>query len=374
DSRYPSQHIEQALRDIFGSERSIDDYSAADTMGTMVGMTVATVEDASACILTNYNGVGQRGGDREYKVLTTDGGGGGGQVALWEIIRCATAAPYYFTPWSIDGLGTFQDGGLVANNPSSIALQEVASLFPGAPDPSLLASVGTGFSREDRQRAREPEGGWRDCFLFRLARAFRTLRSDRKAWQRLVAHKKVGESGEFFRFDVEFDGPEPPLDSLSSFDDPERDDECTFRGLPALKRLRLCVRAQLFIFELRASRPYVYSDGAYECCGHIRCRLAAHSESLKELMSQLATSKAHFRIGSHKVIPCDFASYPTICPDGHFFLKVKFRVANLQESLAVCLWETPDEGRSISGSPFTVQQLVRSQRLEQCFGTSDHRK
>ncbi|GKT51711.1 phospholipase A I [Colletotrichum spaethianum] len=63
DSRYPSRHIEQALRDMFGSGRSIADYSAADTMGAMVGMTVATVQDASACIFTNYNGVGQRSGD-----------------------------------------------------------------------------------------------------------------------------------------------------------------------------------------------------------------------------------------------------------------------------------------------------------------------
>ncbi|KDN61339.1 hypothetical protein CSUB01_12130, partial [Colletotrichum sublineola] len=268
---------------------------------------------------------------------------------------------------------TFQDGGLVANNPSSIALQEVASLSPQAPNPSLLVSVGTGSSREDKQLACEPKGGWQDCFPLCLVRAFRTLRSDKNAWQRLVAHKKVGESGEFFRFDVEFDGPEPPLDSLSSFDDPECDDACTFRGLPALKRLRLCVRAQLFVFELRASRPYVFSDGGYDCCGHIHCRLGAHSESLKQFMSQLAGSKAHFRIGSQKV-PCDFASCPTIRPDGHFFLKVKFRVVSLQESLAVGLWEAPDEGRSISGSPFTVQQLVRSQKLDQCFGTSDHRK
>ncbi|GKT61251.1 hypothetical protein ColTof3_08590 [Colletotrichum tofieldiae] len=283
DSRYPSRHIEQALRDMFGSERSIADYSAADTMGAMVGMTVATVQDASACIFTNYNGVGHRGEDHEYKVLTTSDSGG--QVSLWEI---------YFTPWSIDGLGTFQDGGLVANNPSAIALQEVASLFPETPDPSLLASAGTGSSREEKQLAREPNGGWRDYFPFRLARAFRTLRSDKNAWQRLVAHKKVGRSGEFFRFDVEFDGPEPPLDSLSSFDDPECDDECTFEGLLALKRLALCARAELFIFELRASRPYLFSDGGYECCGHIRCRLGARSESLKEFVSQLARNYCYF--------------------------------------------------------------------------------
>ncbi|KAK1446488.1 hypothetical protein CTAM01_17378 [Colletotrichum tamarilloi] len=64
DSRYPSKHIEKALRDMFGSGRSIADYSAANTMGAMVGMTVATVQDASACIFTSYNGVGQRAGDR----------------------------------------------------------------------------------------------------------------------------------------------------------------------------------------------------------------------------------------------------------------------------------------------------------------------
>ncbi|KAE9568008.1 hypothetical protein CGMCC3_g15850 [Colletotrichum fructicola] len=364
DSRYPSHHIEQALRDMFGSDRSIADYSAADEMGVMVGMTVATVQDASACIFTNYNGAGQRGGDRDYELLKTNVNGG--QVALWEILRCATAAPYYFTPWSIDGLGTFQDGGLVANNPSAIALQEVGSIFPEAPDPSLLVSVGTGSS------ARVSEGGgWRDCFPLRLARAF--LNREKNAWQRVVAQKNVDRSGEFFRFDVEFDGPEPPLDSLSSFDDPERDDECTFEGLPALRRLVLCARAELFLFELRASQPYVFSDGGYECCGHIRCRLAAGSESLKEFMRQLARSRACFRVGGHEV-GGDFASYPTACPDGLFLLEVRFRVASLQESLSVCLWETPSEGRSISGSPFTVRQLVRSQKLDQCFGTSDHRK
>ncbi|KAK2037082.1 hypothetical protein LZ31DRAFT_547133 [Colletotrichum somersetense] len=109
---YPSQHIEQALRDMFGSDRSIADYSPADKMGAMVGMTVATVQDASACIFTNYNGAGQRGGDRgsfpvsveamryrkpmltgclDYELLKTSVHGG--QVALWEIVRCATAAP-----------------------------------------------------------------------------------------------------------------------------------------------------------------------------------------------------------------------------------------------------------------------------------------
>ncbi|KAK1483983.1 hypothetical protein CABS01_17221, partial [Colletotrichum abscissum] len=247
---------------MFGSGRSIADYSAADTMGAMVGMTVATVQDASACIFTSYNGVGQRTGDRgslpvslssspspsrpfearepmltdciDYELLKTTADGD--RVALWEmfvvssVVLCEACGFRYFTPWSIDGLGTFQDGGLVVNNPSSIALQEVAFLFPEAPYPSLLASLGTGSSSSSSG------GGWWDCFLFRLTRVFRNR--NKNDWRRVVAQKKVGQSGEFFRFDVEFDGSEPPLDSLSSFDD-EEDDGCTFEGLPALRRLVL---------------------------------------------------------------------------------------------------------------------------------------
>ncbi|KAL0764688.1 hypothetical protein CaCOL14_012804 [Colletotrichum acutatum] len=241
-SRYLSQHIEKALRDMFGSDRSIADYSAADTIGAMVGMTVATVQDASACIFTSYNGVGQRAGDR------------GSLPVPVEAIRSprADADGLYFTPWSIGSLGTFQDGGLVANSPSSIALQKVASLFPEAPHPSLLASMGTGSSPSSSG------GGWWDCFLLRLARASRNR--NKNDWQRVVAQKKLGRSGEFFRFDVEFDGSEPPM-------------SCVLRG-------------------------------------RVACRLPM---------------------------------------------------------------ETADEGRDISGSPFTVLQLVRSQKLEQCFGTSDHR-
>ena len=63
DSLYPSGDLENALKDVFGPTRSLLDCSYATTIGAKVGLPVTTVPDASPCIFTNYNGVGNRAQD-----------------------------------------------------------------------------------------------------------------------------------------------------------------------------------------------------------------------------------------------------------------------------------------------------------------------
>jgi hypothetical protein len=61
DGLYPAENIEAALKEVFGTEKSILDYSHATSTGTRVGLPVATIRDpSSCCIFTNYNGVGTR--------------------------------------------------------------------------------------------------------------------------------------------------------------------------------------------------------------------------------------------------------------------------------------------------------------------------
>jgi hypothetical protein len=61
DGIYPPEHIEEALKQVFGANRGILDYSHATTTGTRVGLPVATVDEKPSCrIFTNYNGVGER--------------------------------------------------------------------------------------------------------------------------------------------------------------------------------------------------------------------------------------------------------------------------------------------------------------------------
>jgi hypothetical protein len=63
DSRYPAKKLETLLQKVFGARRSIMDCSKATETGANVGITVTTIQDASACIFTSYNAVGQRDGN-----------------------------------------------------------------------------------------------------------------------------------------------------------------------------------------------------------------------------------------------------------------------------------------------------------------------
>jgi hypothetical protein len=60
DGRYPADNLDAALQDEFGRDRSILDCSKATAAGTRIGLPVTTVRDTSACVFTNYNGVGTR--------------------------------------------------------------------------------------------------------------------------------------------------------------------------------------------------------------------------------------------------------------------------------------------------------------------------
>lgn len=64
------------------------------------------------------------------------------RTAIWEVARATTAAPGFFEAIKIMGL-KFLDGGVVANNPSLIALREIHNLHDQVP--ALFVSIGTGL-------------------------------------------------------------------------------------------------------------------------------------------------------------------------------------------------------------------------------------
>ncbi len=65
---------------------------------------------------------------------------------IWEALRATSAAPSYFPPLNHKNL-RFVDGGVTANNPAEIALQEAKRLWPNN-EVKLLVSLGTGSMAE----------------------------------------------------------------------------------------------------------------------------------------------------------------------------------------------------------------------------------
>ncbi|KKO97494.1 hypothetical protein THAR02_10405 [Trichoderma harzianum] len=210
---------------------------------------------------------------KDYSILKPSSGIH--QVPLWEILRCCTAAPYYFTPHHIDGIGTFQDGGLTFNNPASIALKETAALFPATPKPSIVASFGTGAAQTNHRRIRQRERRneqrtgwkrhrrwwksslvwWENLYPARLVRAVRKHWDSDSAWKQLISHQKARGRGEFFRFDVEFQSQLPALDNIDSMDEVAEIAREAALSSAAMEKLGKRQRAQLFLFELDVARP-----------------------------------------------------------------------------------------------------------------------
>ncbi|OBT60276.1 hypothetical protein VE03_10316 [Pseudogymnoascus sp. 23342-1-I1] len=264
DSVYSSRNLEAALQEAYTSTRGILDYSHASAIGTKIGITVSSMEPKTS-IFNNYNSQGNhRNGS--YGVLQ-------GNAPVWEIARASSAAPFYFTTKTILGFGKFQDGGIRHNNPIQLALDELEALHhedPLAKRSALKVSLGTGKSGKGITYS-DPDSWWRDRWFFRLGRTLLSaINSEEKSNEmhqrelKCARKSQAGEisrHGEYFRFDVTFDGEEPELDDVSKM--PELKALASDAIQPSsLTRLANCLVANLFVFELDSGITIRKRDGA----------------------------------------------------------------------------------------------------------------
>ncbi|EDN92146.1 hypothetical protein SS1G_08008 [Sclerotinia sclerotiorum 1980 UF-70] len=290
DGCYSADYLEEILQEEFGTERSILDCSNATATGTRIGIPVTTIQDTSTCIFTNYNAIGTRPskcGESLFGLRPRTGESidsllgyhalrpkcGLGQVPLWKM---------YFEPKYIPGIGTFQDGGVRQNDPGNIALQEVAAVFPNSAEPSLVVSLGTGAARVNDVPEMGPSRGLlKDGFIPRLIRAFKL------SFGSTIAHKhrslrRQGSREQYFRFDIEFDHPEPELDDTTRMQEVKERARSAIYESKELDHLARCVVAELFLFELDSIPKK--ERGRYFCQGRIICRLRAHHTALQVLL------------------------------------------------------------------------------------------
>ncbi|KAF3282686.1 hypothetical protein TWF970_001432 [Orbilia oligospora] len=92
---------------------------------------VTTTVGSDARLIANYHA-----GDDEKYINS--------KMTISDAAKCSSMAPLYFEPMLVNGM-EFWDGGLTANNPVQLALDE-SNLLWGKPRPDLVLSIGTGHS------------------------------------------------------------------------------------------------------------------------------------------------------------------------------------------------------------------------------------
>lgn len=112
----------------------------------------------------------------------------GSELPSFDVGMATSAAPTYFSPHTI-GIQQFADGGLVANAPDLLGVQEVKKLFRASESPSIL-SIGVPTTDTRRYKAQNPKS-FRDWVKGNLI--FRVTISGQMHQSRDIARSIIGE-------------------------------------------------------------------------------------------------------------------------------------------------------------------------------------
>ncbi|KAF2278979.1 FabD/lysophospholipase-like protein [Westerdykella ornata] len=354
DGQYSLSAIQEAFRATIDAEIKMFNPLRNDTK---VAVTTTNVGDSAPQLFTNYNGK-RRPVCLGYDVLRAETAQD--DVTVTDAACCTSAAPWFFRPYAVRSLGTFQDGGLQHNNPASIAQWEMRFIWPNKDPPDFTLSLGTGTtmltnSCKDKER-----------FYVRLFRSFMRSLDGEDAWKRFFNSLPTSLRHRYHRLNIFLPGQEPRLDDVAKIAELKTQTaQAIIQDIDTAPVLDSMI-ASLFYFELDDFPNW--SNGTYSCSGHIMCRIDLPADGRHYLYRRLCETSSWFIIQGCPVQCVEYL--PTSLPP--FRRLVEFSVETLDELLAISLRGITTSARQISGFPVTVQNIINAQQLERPFGSATH--
>ncbi|RKL22129.1 hypothetical protein BFJ72_g14758 [Fusarium proliferatum] len=364
-SIYDSSAIDEALKRHYG-ESKLSDYTPATARAAKVLVTVKGTPKGDQ-ILSNFNGVGLDDSRKDFEQAFRHPNDEEGQEAIlaWQAARSTSAAPVIFPTFTIDGVGTFQDGAMWRNNPADVALSLAPALMQGHCLPDILLSIGTGFEKVPQRSHRERQPPARSTIpVIDLLRRLCAFMGDNIATdgEKFHNHIMAGRSdvGSWFRrLNVPLSEGCPSIDDASSI--PRLMDEAAahFKSNPSMQEVMDSIISSFFYFEL-SSRPLRHRTHV-SFCGRILCDIQP-GHRLKHFIKHLRIRGAEFSINGNFTALDSVGEWNGREVD--FEIPVRGTVAGLHTRLEIFLcWNMNGQKikKIISRSPFSLDGIMEAQ-------------
>ncbi|KAJ5639160.1 Patatin-like serine hydrolase [Penicillium longicatenatum] len=281
--------------------------------------------------------------------------------------RATAAAPFFFTPAYLHGIGSFQDGGLKHNFPGEIAWQICRQIWPQRSGSTRMLSLGTGSSEVPSQPTPHFRHVFRDGFLRRGFNAWMSTMESERDSRRLERRLKSSQAAEYHRLNVPLKNVPESIDAIKSIED--------YRDLVILQPGSARMAREAAMMLLISRFYFVLGDLPkntaipFWCRGFIHCKGSA-----KDVIAALQRLHPD---GLVFVSDCGrgdtIADLGNICSScGCCRQPITFLVRNIDQVISISLQSVSKQRWRISGFPGSIHSFAIRQSLESPFGRIDH--
>lgn len=272
----------------------------------------------------------------------------------------------FFTPVDLQGIGSFQDGGLKYNFAGEIANQVSRQIWPQSIGSIRMLSLGTGKSQSNDQTPHFRHI-FRDSFLRRGFDAWMSTMETDGDWKKWKSRLNDSARGDCHRLDVSLGNTPHTIDSVETMED--------YRNLVILQvgsaRMARDAATTLLIsrfFFVVGSLPENTAT-PFWCCGVVRCKGPA---------GKVITALEHlYPEGLSFFSDCglidDLGGLDSLCAScGCYNRSISFLTRHLDYTVNIYIQNRSKRRWRISGFPESVATFASKQGLLSPFGQGDH--
>jgi hypothetical protein len=250
--------------------------------------------------------------------------------------------------------------------PMDIMYWEKNQIWPEKQDLDFGISIGTGARKVPLLSKIGPQSPVKDGCALRMFNAFLERLDGEREWYRFKHSLPQHLRTRFHRLNIPLE-KDVSIDEVTSIETLQAESEDFIKKHPSeIISVVDSIFASNFYFDLENMPKYC--DDGYHCTGSIFCRLDLSTTGRLKLYERLVKDAGIFLINGRPVVGA--LSVPQGLPP--FRCRIRFRVADLSESLCISIRGVTSKPRLISGLPQSISRLIQSQMLQAPFGRVDH--